>query len=502
MKALQQTKTQLWILSGCCLLMVFIVKPWELYFLNDDFVHIPLDIRYLFERGGFMRPVPNLFLEIDKWLYGKNALGFFCTTLLLHFVCVFCVFIFCKKLVKHYLIGNGFELLAFYAAVLFCFYPFHTEALMWTICRVATIATIFTVLSLHFYLTATENKLHALLSWIFFAIALFTYESMWNVLLLYMFVAIANIKKGKPIKREASIWLVFLATFIAYLFIRVKVLSSLTGDGYDSFEENSTNIRLLMSNWIKLIARVFTPPFISTKAFVIFCASSMLTYVAAVFLLFRKEKKAGKLAIILILSIITGVATAAILGIDTHRGEADRYLYYASVFFCMILSILTIKLVTSIRIQILIISGFTIAFVIMLSSYQRNFSIASKATRTTVELIGRNPATGTAYFVGVPKAKGGALIFRVGLDAAVDWMSPQSGYKKVVVLSQIEQFDGNINYLYGDIDWKEFATKNNLATEKLEIRDDRANTIQLQENDAVYWFRNDGVFRVNLQVSK
>ncbi len=496
MKLLQQTKIQLWILTGCCLLMIFIVRPWELYFLNDDFIHIPMDIRYLFERGGFMRPVPNVFLELDKWLYGKNALGFFSTTLLMHSICVFCVYAFCRKLITQYLNESGLHMLPLFAAVLFCFYPFHTEALMWTISRVATIATTFTILSLHFYLTASERKTHALLSWIFFVIALFTYESMWNVLLLFLFMGIANYKYGKPLRKEIVLWLIFFITFLIYLLIRVKVLSSLTGDGYDSFEENATNIPFLIANWFKVIARVFTPAFISTKTFVLVCASLALLHSIALVFVFKRDKKAARFILVLIAAIITGVATASILGIDTHRGEADRYLHYASVFYCMMIAVIILILSRHIQMQFVLVAGILVLFIFLLSSYQQNFSKASAVTRTTVKFIQQNKTGGTAYFVDVPKASGGALIFRVGLDAAVDWMSLNSGYKKIVVLSQTEQFEGNRNFTTGDITSNDFAVKNNLPSDNYILKDS-SGTIHLQKEDIVFWFTKDAIRKVN-----
>lgn len=495
MKVLQQTKIQLWILTGCCILMIFIVRPWELYFLNDDFIHIPMDIRYLFERGGFMRPVPNVFLELDKWLYGKNALGFFCTTLLMHFICVLCVFALCRKLVTQYFNESGLHMLPLFAAVLFCFYPFHTEALMWTISRVATIATTFTILSLHFYLTASERKTHVLLSWICFVIALFTYESMWNVLLLFLFIGVANYKYGKPARREAFRWLIFFATFIIYLLIRVKVLSSLTGDGYDSFEENSKNIPFLIANWFKLIARVFTPAFINTKTFVFVCTSSVVVQGIALLFVFKRSKNIARFVLVLVAAIITGVATASILGIDTHRGEADRYLHYSSVFYCILIAVMILILTRPIKIQFVSVAGISILFIVLLCCYQQDFSKASSVTRTTVKSIQQYQTNGTAYFVDVPKASGGALIFRVGLDAAVEWMSPNSGYKKIVVLSQTEQFEGSRNFTTVEAKWNEFALSNNLPS-NIYILKDSSETIQLRKEDVVFWFTKDAIRKV------
>jgi hypothetical protein len=73
----QNKKLQIRILWAGCLLLVFVIRPWQLYFLNDDFIHIPAGD--VFVRGGFLRPMPNLLVALDTFLYGKHALGFFVT---------------------------------------------------------------------------------------------------------------------------------------------------------------------------------------------------------------------------------------------------------------------------------------------------------------------------------------------------------------------------------------------------------------------------------------
>ena len=58
--------------------------PGNLYFLNDDFVHIPLtDDGVLFQQRS-VRPIHELLVRFDLWLWHKQAFGFHITALLLH----------------------------------------------------------------------------------------------------------------------------------------------------------------------------------------------------------------------------------------------------------------------------------------------------------------------------------------------------------------------------------------------------------------------------------
>lgn len=498
---LKQTKSQLQILCFCCLLMIFIVRPWELYFLNDDFIHIPLDIHYLFERGGFMRPVPNVFLEMDKWLYGKNALGFFSTTLLLHFACVFCVYAFVKKAVTYFLDTAGLEMLPLVTAVLFLFYPFHAEALMWTISRVATMATVFTLLSLHFYLTASRSKLHLVLSFLFFAIALFTYESMWNVMLLFAVISFLRFKQGKSsMKKEAIIYTIFLAGFIIYMLIRVKVLNSLTGNGYDTFQQNLHDIRFLFSNWLKLIARNFTPSVLSAKLFAGLCAGLIAVHIFFGTKAARKNREAGILLLLCITGMVTAVVTASILGIDTHRNEGDRYLYYSSFFYCLFVAIIIVVLVKGNTYRALAVACCSIVFIGIFCFYQGNYSYASSVTKATTRFVRNYPAAKNAYFIDVPQAINGSLIFRTGLADAIRWTSPGVKYENIKLLSQVAHIENKHRFSTGETSWNELSAAKNLPANIPAVKDSSGNEIMLQQGDVLFWFKENGLYKVNLPV--
>src|SRR3954447_18209427 len=77
-------------------------NPFALYFQNDDFIHIPLSERgVLLQRNAF-RPVCDISIIIDYWLWGKNARGYHFTNLLLHTVACVTLFLFLRFILKTY----------------------------------------------------------------------------------------------------------------------------------------------------------------------------------------------------------------------------------------------------------------------------------------------------------------------------------------------------------------------------------------------------------------
>ena len=385
------------------LLFVFIIEPWNLYFLNDDFLHIPMNNDRLFLRSGFMRPVPNFLLLWDKWLYGKNANGFFFTSLTLHFLCVFSVYFLVQKVERVFLKPGKESLLALITALLFLLYPYHAEPVMWVIGRVAILAALLSFLSLLFYLKSNTGILNLIVSWVFFFLALFTYESIWNIVLLFTIISIANLRQGRTtFSREWKTLAVMLITFIAYAGFRWYVLGTLAGDGYDTVNPNLHKFQLLATNLVKLTGRNFTPPFTHPAYWVAVFAASLLFYAGCMYKVFQKNKAVAFFMLLLWLAMVTGVVTATPLGIDTHYNESERYIYYSSFFYCLFISSLIIFFV-SYKYQIAFTIAVVVIFSLLLLDLQKNYKKASAITKATVQMYTSYPNFKRAIMIDIPE---------------------------------------------------------------------------------------------------
>lgn len=477
------------------LVVLAIMQPWNLYFLNDDFEHIPNN--NLIVRKNFLRPVSNFFLVWDRWLFNKSATGYFLTTLALHTFCTICVYYLCRQVLKHYNTKLP-PYVALLAAIIFLFYPFHAEPLFWIISRVSVIAALFTILSLYYYLKKNEHLKYLLLSWLAFVIALFTYESMWNVLFLYCLISFLAIKKLRTAIRKELIQAgIFVFTFIVYICIRFISLSTITG-GYADIDNNMSRIPVLLGNLLKLVARNFTPPFLYTGFSIIFFGLSVIIYAVAMAVMWKKNKQAAWLMVTLGVGVISGVITATPLSIDTHGNESERYIYYSSFFFCFFLAIVITLLKKQWK---FIITGCIIILEITgLIVYNAHYRYTSAVVKSSLEFIKKYPDCKNAYFINVPGEYKGALIFRVCLPNAIRWIAPECKYDSVKIISQTEDAGGIIPFKTGEKAWADVSREKNFNSQlnTYSLKDSLNRNIIVNKNDAIFWFTDQGLYKVNI----
>ena len=482
----------------CSLVLLVIMRPWNLYFLNDDFEHIPLSGNMLFTTKNFLRPVANLFLFLDKRLYNKWTPGYFLTTWLLHSACTVSVYFLSAEVLKKYVTS-----LAAYTplmtALFFLFYPFHAEPLFWIIARGAVIATLFSILSLYYYIRKDENRACFLMSLLLFILALFTYESIWSVVLFYCLISFVNVKKQfAAARKEYFAVAAFLLTFLIYLAVRFFALDTFTG-GYTEIDNNLFKIPLLLTNMVKLFARNFTPPFYNTFYSVIFFSCSAIVYAFTTILMFRKAKPAGWLMIILWLGVFSGIITAAPLGIDTHGNESERYIYYSSFFFCFFLA--AAVMVINKKEWKYLVTGFILILEITgLIVYNANYRYTSAIVKTSLAFIKKYPNYKNAYFIDVPGEYKGALIFRVCLPNAIRWIDSECKYDPITIISRTEDASGIIPFKTGEKSWAELSREKNFNSQSnlFSLKDSLNQNIILSKNDAVFWFTKQGLYKVNL----
>lgn len=495
---LLKPKNQLLFLIAGCFLFVLIIRPWELYYLNDDFMHIPMNRDWLFLRSGFMRPVPNYFLMWDKALYGNLAIGYFSTSLLLHAVCVITVFFLVKGCEKLFFPEREKSLLAFITAFLFLVYPYHAEPIMWVIGRVAIIAAIFAFLSVLFYIKTNDSLWFGALSWLCLIIALFTYESIWNIILLFAFVSFFNIKKAnKTVAKEAVLFGGMFVTFAAYIWFRSHVLGTVAGDGYTEINENLSKIPLLIINLVKLTGRNFTPPNPNSMLVSIVFAVSALFYGFCIFKVFKKNSFWGWFMLALWVAMVSGVVTAAPLGIDTHYNESERYIYYSSFFYCFFIGLL-IVIFLSVKKQILVASGISLVFILLLFGLQNNYSKSSAITKSMVEIFAKYPGYKRAVMIDLPQKYEGTMVMRMSPQPARDWIVPQAKYDTILVPTQTINAPIILPFKTGEKEWAEIAREKKWDELKAEVPDSLNQMQQLTDKDVLFWYKPDGVYKINM----
>lgn len=167
------------LLTIICLIAVaagfWLFNPFPLYFLNDDFIHIPLSRDGIFFQRHSFRPVCDLSIRIDYLLWRKKAFGYHITNLFLHVIDSVLVGVLSIQLFKKYTniaaVTGGIC-----TAVLFFIYPFHSESIFWIIGRSGSLGALFFLPAIIFYLRRLEGLRYSILSILFFIAGLITYR--------------------------------------------------------------------------------------------------------------------------------------------------------------------------------------------------------------------------------------------------------------------------------------------------------------------------------------
>lgn len=450
--------------------------------------------QWLFLRGGFMRPVSNFFMIVNRTLFGTNATGYFISTIVFHSITVFIVYFLVKELVYIFLKLNHAPAIAFTTAILFLFYPFHAESLMWVIGQGSIIAAMFALLSILFFIKATHRSLFLFFSWVCFVIALYTYESIWNLPLVY-FVIAWGLYRGRRVQflRATGMSILMFITFVVFLISRIYFLGTIAGDGYLEVNENMHHPLFLFSNFCKLVARNFTPPINRPGIFVLLAIAVASLFAFLFVRLFKKNKINAVFSLLVLAGMITAVLPALPLGIDTHYNEGDRYLYYSSFFLCFFIALMLTALPDK-RVVTTVVIVLVIVFTGFFLPLQSNYAYASTVTRTTIKVLRANKGYKNAYFIDVPNKYQGALIFRVGLDKAIEWLVAPGAFDSVVVLSQSNFTTKSASFEYHTCNIKDcYKYKASLLTDST-LAIDRH--FYHCEDCIFFYFRPDGIYRV------
>jgi len=390
-------------------LFLLICTPSGLYFLCDDFAHVPEAAKGNFFQTHLLRPVLYVSLWLDNKWWGFNAEGFHVTNIVLHVLNALCVFFLskamCKKLELHPLQGNLVPLLI---ATFFLSYAFHSEPLFWIVGRDALLCALFLQAALLFYLK--ENVLYRFFSLLCFVAALFTYELSWAFplfLTALFFYERYTLMKTRTFQGVGLYWLVFLF----YLWYRFQLLHSQLSYGADN--ALAGRIIALLRNLATLTARLFIPPM---QSGLLFLTSFLFGCAVLVFVLAKVQKKAKQqFYALIVIGVFTVVALlpAISLGIDTHDTESERFIYMATVFFAMFF-VFTAALLLRKR-AFFILMTVTIA----LNTYglyvsSKAYRYASSVSRLTLEAVNKHTGVNSLRFINLPTQYKGALLFRIG----------------------------------------------------------------------------------------
>lgn len=394
---------------------IYCYNPFLLWFQNDDFSHILLSRKEVFFQRNSFRPVCDISIMADYFLWGSNAAGYHITNLLLHLVCTVMVYFFSRRIFSLHNAAGTSKWVGAIAAALFFTYPFHSEAVFWILGRSGVLGAIFFMVFLLFFLGEERSRRNSILGLLAFAIALLTYESCWVLPLLAYILSPGNTKKGY-LASQSKRYYPLVLIFIIYLAARVKINHGLLGT-YEGINFLQFNAVALVGNFLKLSAMGFTAntetPAVLFISFAVLCAGLIYFFIK------RFNTYLLKLAACFFISLAPYLS----LGIDTHGTEGQRFLYLPSVFVVLIIVAVLNRLQSKgLRGALACITGLLYAGQLYVNAV--NYRFAGGVVKQTIAQVAKVPNGKTIVMQGVPKSQHGALIFAAGLPDAVAFYLP------------------------------------------------------------------------------
>jgi hypothetical protein len=415
---------------------IILFWPGNLFFLNDDFLHLFLTSQGKWLQQNSFRPVCDLSIWIDYKIWGLNAVGFHLTNALLHLLSTFFVYRFSLRLLYKYhqpAIASSNALLI---ASIFFVYAFHAETIFWVIGRSSSLGAIFFLLSAIYYLRRSESMKFFIYSIAMFILGLLTYESVWIIPIAFGIFSWMDVThRTSTWNKETKYIITAFVVFIVYFIIRYVSIQQFIAP-YEGVRFLNFDIKGLSLNFVKLIFRSFSR---QSGDFYLIVLTFLISVTAVIsFCITRKRIMVLGLVIMWLCSYIPYLS----LGIDTFGSESERYLYLPSIFLCVIIGI---GIVNAAKVYKYVIS-LLFFFLHIVFMYQNRvaYKVASAVTASTVKELKNLSDKETIYVIQLPQENNGALIFRLGFEGAVKFFAHPS--TKVVVVSK---YDGNYSFFNG-----------------------------------------------------
>ncbi|MBC8172816.1 MAG: hypothetical protein H7X71_02825 [Chitinophagales bacterium] len=401
-------------------------------FLSDDYLtlHNIADNNSIL-LPSFFRPLGDLTLKWNYLATGWDPFYFYLTNILIHALNSFLVYLVCKK---WFAVEGRADAYALIAGLIFLTYPSHSEAILWAIGRGISLAVTFSLLAMIVFISETNRPLKYFLVCTFYFLAMASYES--AILLPFILFTMP----GRNFRDNKMRWpglLVF--TLLIHVFLRYQF----TGGMWQAYNGIifSRDLIHYLSSFSKIILRLFVPPFNHPLVFTI-CGVVALVLLFVIFTRNRKKFESdsifAKTTILVVIGLLVTTIIGVSFGLSTRTSEGDRLLYFPSVFYSVLISLLVIKLISSIK-MVVVTAGVILIFQInFLLINQTHWIRASEYAVKVINAIGAHPER-PLYIINLPSDHEGAYIFRNGLtEALLHYSIDTAGIKVMNIIQSTE----------------------------------------------------------------
>jgi hypothetical protein len=413
-----------WLGSSVGILILFTIASFLIYqpvvhryFVSDDFdvlYRVCLEKTIFIKR--FFRPLSDMSIYMNYQLGGFNPVVFNSFNILIHAINGWLVYLVCLSLGTRM---EGKKVFAILAAAFFLCYPFHNEAVVWLLGRGASMACLFTLLSVICFYTIKKRIPQTISVSLFYFISLSAFESTMVFPIIFMFLLLFEKQNFQTIRY----WMVvLLSTLVIHLLIRYQIAGSILGSYGQDFLHSG--LKVYFQNIAKVGGRLLLPP--SGNALFMILAFILLASTVSIFAFKYRNtiflQPTGHLLLYLTGMLLISCIVPVITGVSTQTSETDRTIYFPSVFLCIIVAWIIVAAVKRRRVQVGVGLLIIVASLFFLEKNNKNWNTASLITSSIMEKIGSQKdlkENGRMFFLNIPNEVDGAFVFRLGFSDAL-----------------------------------------------------------------------------------
>lgn len=387
------------------------------YFVSDDFdVLFRVCVKKIIFIKKFFRPLSDMSIYMNYRLDGFNPTVFNSFNILVHAINGWLVYLVSLSLASKM---KGKKVFAILAAAFFLCYPFHNEAVVWLLGRGASLACLFTLLSVICFYTVKKKTLQSFGVCASYFISLSAFESTIFFPVIFLFLLLYEKQNFRTIRY----WMVFLlSTLFIHLFVRFWISGTLLGSyGQDFFH---SGLKVYLQNIAKVGGRLVLPPSGNTLLMVL---AFMLLILIGTFCVLKYRNRlfiqpAGRFLFYLTGMLVVSCIIPFVTGVSTQTSETDRALYFPSVFLCMIGALILVTAVKKWQLQMIIAALILVLSLFFLEKNNQNWNKASLITSSILRKIDerkKSKEDGRIFFLNIPNEIDGAFVFRLGFSDAL-----------------------------------------------------------------------------------
>jgi hypothetical protein len=374
-------------------------------FLTDDYASL---YRLLIERRvpylEAVRPLIDLSFYFNHLISGLHPISYYIFNLCVH--AFTCYMVYRVALDLPFFSGRRQFAFALTAGLLFLFYPFHNEGVVWLSGRLSSMAALFGLMAIHFSLTKKWpwNFLLAALCWF---VGLFAYESIIvlpAVIVLLEWVKFRDMRRGV---RSVAAWAVAGMVWLGMRY-------ALVGGVLPPYAKGGTAGDGVGVRFLKVVGRCFLPPEENSRLMMVVFAGVVLVIAVVHVLVWvrlrRGDVRLGRPFVVLGLGFLLTLLPAVVFGVSTRTSEGDRLLYFPSAVLCLLVAAVLMTLLPGRRWRLALCGAYLVAGTVLIEANNSRWVFASKTVGSALRIVRQSPRP--VYLVNAPDEWEGAYIFR------------------------------------------------------------------------------------------